>query len=363
MNHNGYKSLMLITSLSLCLIACNSKKAEVEMDIPEEEESFIYVDTLSLHKSVFNKQLVCNGKLAAIQKSDLRMPLSGILRTVNVKEGQIVSKGTVLATIDDRDKALDLERAKREMERARVELQDKLIGLGYSGINDNIPTDLLHRAEVTSGYYSAKYSLESATKNLADCRLVAPFTGKVANVEGKPHQNADKLCTLIDDSYFDVEFKILEAELSTVKIGTEVKVSPFVDETVEVFGTVTEINPTVDEHGLIKINARVKNTSDLLVDGMNVRVIVENSVDGMYVVPKDAVVERDGYHVVFLYQDGKAVWTYVDILYSNLTSFAITGCEKKETHLNDGDIVITSGNLNLADDTTVKLKSPDFADE
>ena len=65
MNHNGYKSLMFIASLSLCMIACNNKKAEVEMDIPEEEESFIYVDTLSLHKSVFNKQLVCNGKLAA----------------------------------------------------------------------------------------------------------------------------------------------------------------------------------------------------------------------------------------------------------------------------------------------------------
>lgn len=363
MKNKVYKFFMLVAATSLCIMSCKNQKSEPEIDIPEEEESFIYVDTLSLHKTVFNKQLVCNGKLAAIQKCDLTMPLSGILNTVNVKEGQIVTKGVVLATIDDRDKALDLESAKREMERARVELQDKLIGLGYSGLNDKIPADLLHRAEVTSGYYSAKYRLEAANKSLADCKLVAPFSGKVANVEGKPHQRADKLCTLIDDSYFDVEFKILEAELTTVKVGTEVKISPFVDETVELIGNVTEINPTVDEHGLIKVNARVKNTSDLLVDGMNVKVIVENSVDGMYVVPKDAVVERDGYHVVFLYQDGKAVWTYVDILYSNLTSFAITGCEKKETHLNDGDIVITSGNLNLADDTTVRLKTPDFADE
>ena len=90
---------------------------------------------------------------------------------------------------------------------------------------------------------------------------------------------------------------------------------------------------------------------------MNVKVIVENSVPNMLIVPKEAVVERDGYHVVFVYDKDthRAVWTYVDILYSNLSSFAITGCEKKQTEVNVGDIVITSGNLNLADDTEVKI--------
>ncbi len=43
-------------------------------------------------------------------------------------------------------------------------------------------------------------------------------------------------------------------------------------------------------------------------------------------------------------------------MYGNLTSFAITGCERKNTTVNEGDIIITSGNLNLADDTEVKIK-------
>lgn len=90
---------------------------------------------------------------------------------------------------------------------------------------------------------------------------------------------------------------------------------------------------------------------------MNVKVIIENSVPDMFVVPKEAVVERDGYHVVFVYDPStrRAVWTYVDIVYSNLTSYAITGCERKNTTVKAGDIVITSGNLNLADDTEVKV--------
>ena len=136
-----------------------------------------------------------------------------------------------------------------------------------------------------------------------------------------------------------------------------VKVSPFIDESIVLGGTVTEINPTIDEKGLVTVKARVKNNSDRLLDGMNVKVIIENSVRDMFIVPKEAVVERDGYHVVFVYdkETHRAIWTYVDILYSNLSSFAITGCEKKQTTVNVGDIVITSGNLNLADDTEVKI--------
>ena len=74
------------------------------------------------------------------------------------------------------------------------------------------------------------------------------------------------------------------------------------------------------------------------------------------VVPKDAVIERDGYHVVFMYKDGEAVWTYVDVPYANIGYYAITGCERKGTQVKAGDVVITSGNLNLADGTQVHVK-------
>ena len=94
-----------------------------------------------------------------------------------------------------------------------------------------------------------------------------------------------------------------------------------------------------------------------MLDGMNVRVIVEEKMQNMFVVPKDAVVERDGYHVIFLLEEGRAVWTYVDVVHSNISSFAITGCQRKETTIKEGDIVITSGNLNLADGTEVMVEN------
>ena len=166
-------------------------------------------------------------------------------------------------------------------------------------------------------------------------------------------QPKEKFCTLIDDSSFDVEFSILEAELQSVGIGQHVTVSPFVRENEVFTGRVVEINPSIDEKGQVMVRARIRNRGGLLMEGMNVKVVIDKSVPDMFVVPKDAVVMRDGYHVLFRYQEGRAVWTYVDVVYANISSYAVTGCERKETTIADGDVVITSGNLNLADGTEV----------
>ena len=344
--------------LSFFLAACGSDKEKKEenanMEMHQQQMSETYVDTMVLHQAEFNKQIVCNGRLRARTKSELNFTIQGVIATVCVKEGQHVAKGALIATLDRLDKERDLEKAEHELQKAKVDLTDKLISLGYNDMN-TVPAEVMQRAEVMSGYYSAKFQLQSAKKALADCNLYAPFSGRIANLEAKKFQKSDKVCTLVDDAGFEVEFKVLEAELSGVHVGQKVKVTPFVQDSIQYEGKVTEINPIVDDKGLVKIRAQLSNKGNTLLDGMNVRVIVEKKMQNMFVVPKDAVVERDGYHVIFLLEEGRAVWTYVDVVHSNISSFAITGCKRKETTIKEGDIVITSGNLNLADGTGVMV--------
>lgn len=339
--------------------SCSNKKTEQpnNMETHQQTMSETCVDTMTLRASVFDKQIVCNGRLRAKTKSELNFVTQGVTAEIYVKEGVNVSKGTLIASLDKRERLRELEKAEKELERAKVELVDKLIDLGYDATMQGIPDDVMKRAEVTSGYFSAQYQLQTAKKALNECNLYAPFSGRIANLEARPYQNNSKICTLIDDSQFEVEFKILEAELSSLRKGQKIKVSPFVSDSLAFEGVITGINPLVDDKGLVKVMARLDNKNGELIDGMNVRITIEDEVRNMFVVPKDAVVERDGYHVVFIYKDGQAVWTYVDILHSNINSFAITGCQRKETSIHEGDIIITSGNLNLADGTKVKLNS------
>ena len=351
--------IMIALSAAVLIISCSDKSEKKEKDAERSAQAMseIYVDTMTLISSPFNKEVVCNGRITATNKSDLRFKRDGITVQLNVREGQHVGKGTVIASLDKEECLREIEKAEHDLFKAKIDLADKIIGLGYDPDADNIPKDLLQRAEVSSGYYSAKYQLETANRALADCDLRAPFSGRIANLDAKAFQKGDKVCTLIDDSSFEVEFKVLEAELENVRIGQKVRISPFISDSKEFEGVVTSINPQVDEKGLVKISAKMTGKDSEIIDGLNVRVIAEQKLEDMFVVPKDAVVERDGYHVIFRYKDGHAQWTYVDVIHSNINSFAITGCKRKDTSIAEGDIVITSGNLNLADGTEVRIRN------
>lgn len=356
------RHLPAIVAALVLLTACNASKDKKEENNERGQAELTenYVDTMTLRLTDFNREVVCNGHLRARMKTQLVPHHTDAVTSIYVREGQWVDRGTLLAVTDEAQYAREVERAEREVEKTHVDLADKLITMGYDVDTDltprgNIPEDILRRVEVTSGHYSARYQLQTALQNLSDCRLKAPATGRIADITAQLHQRADKFCNIIDDTEFDVEFSVLEAELAVIRPGQCVHVSPFVDDSLVVDGRVMSVNPSVNDKGMVKVTARVKGQPELL-DGMNVRVVVERSVPRMFVVPKDAVVERDGYNVVFLYDGGYARWTYVDILHSNISHHAVTGCARKETELHEGDIVITSGNMNLADDTKVELK-------
>ena len=71
---------------------------------------------------------------------------------------------------------------------------------------------------------------------------------------------------------------------------------------------------------------------------------------------EEQVLETLGEKVWRVEGQQNALWIamdYVDVVYSNISQYAVTGNARKETKIEDGDVVITSGNLNLADGTEV----------
>ena len=294
------------------------------------------VDTVILSRRTFRRQLTANGKLSAVRKSALGFRSSGIIASVNAENGDAVRKGDVIASLDMTEKRLALRSARLSLEKAEMELYDVLAGLGY---------------------IVAVYSLEGAEYDYTGASITAPFSGKVAGVELKPYDasGSSPFCTLIDDSEFDVTFTVLEAEYGFLARGLKVKVEPFSSSGDVLYGEIVSVNPSVDENGLVSVKARVPNDGSL-VDGMNVSVSVEKDVDARLVVPKSAVVIRDNEYVLFRYVDGRARWTYVHIVMDNSESYAVEANVERGAELEEGDAVIISGNLNLADDSEVRIK-------
>lgn len=345
---------------TLLLFSCNGMKEKNEtiknVALRANKNS---VEIMVLSKGTFPKQLVSNGKLNALCKSELKFRLTGEIAQISVKSGEHVASGQMLAKLNDADYRQRLEQVQTSLKKSTLDLQDVLIGLGYDPKDStSIPKDKMELARIKSGYASNLSEFETAKRNLADCQLTAPFSGMVANIIQKAYEqtNGQPFCTLIDDSRFEVVFQVLETELESITMGSGVKVIPYSNETLVVTGTIAEINPVVDQNGLVKVKAQVQNPGSL-IEGMNVKVLIAKEVPDQFVVPKSAVVLRDNFEVLFRVVNGKAYWTYIKTVLENSDSYSvIPNPDKESASLNVGDTIIVSGNLNLAHESEVEIK-------
>ncbi len=320
---------------------------------PEENK----VEVIGLKRAPFSHQLISNGRLHAVSHAELTFRATGTVVAVNFSEGERVPKGAVIAAIDSESQRLTLESAQIALRKAELDLFDVLAGQGYS-ISDtmSVPKEVLAVAKIRSGYDAAVNTVHRARFDYDGCFLKAPFAGKIADLKAERYGRTpnEPACSIIDDSCMEVEFTVLESEYPFLANGQDVRVMPYADQTIYVRGEVKTVNPAVGDKGQVKVTAVVRNDGRLL-DGMNVKVIVEKDVPAQLVVPRSAVVIRDNQEVIFVHKDGKARWTYVNVLMSNSESHSVVANEDRGAELHEGDQIIISGNLNLADGSAVTV--------
>ena len=343
--------------LCFFLLSCSSKKdkaneGSVSTVLPDEVSE---VRAMRLELTDFYHELIANGVVSARNKADLRFQLSENIAAIYVKNGDRVKKGQKIAMLDQFKLQNALSQAKDNLERAKLDLQDVLIGQGYS-LNDpaRIPPEVMQLAKVKSNYDGSANQYALAEYNLNNSILYAPFDGVVANLFSKAYNQPDgsqPFCTIIDNLHPETDFKVLESELPFLRLGDKIRVSPFSANDYSCEGQIAEINPSVDQNGMVMVKAFINNPKNQLYDGMNVKIHMQRSIGRQLVIPKEALVLRTNRKVVFTLKNERAQWVYVQTGLENSSSYVVT------EGLNAGDSVIYEGNINLAHETPVKLKT------
>ncbi|RGX78205.1 efflux RND transporter periplasmic adaptor subunit [Bacteroides stercorirosoris] len=356
MKTQNYRLLLCLALFMLT--ACSGAKKEEAADegvttvLPDEKNE---VTVVTLKRQTFNHELVSNGKVVAGGMADLRFESSGIVAQIYVKNGDRVRKGQKLAELDKFRLKNKTAQSKDALEKSKLELQDVLIGQGYVADDTaKVPDDIMQLARVKSGYDQSLSQYELAKYEEEHATLVAPFEGVVANLFSKPYNAAgtsDAFCTIIGIQGMEADFTVLESELPLIKSGDKVVVTPYADPSAKYEGRISEINPLVDDKGMVKVKA-VVNGQGKLFSGMNIRVNVYRSLGEQLVIPKSSVVLRSGKQVVFTLEDGKAKWNYVHTGLENAESYTVADDGVKE-----GDMVIVTGNVNLAHEAPVIIKN------
>ena len=348
----AFAIIALTGSLAACSGSDSSKSDGSDSVTTVLPNKIAEVRTLELQPKIFSHEIISNGKMAAHDVADLRFASSdAIIDKIYVKNGDRVRKGQPIASLDRFKLENSLTQHRNDLAKARLELADVLIGQGYDPEKpESVPAEVMKLARLRSGLDQAETVIEATNRDIQQSTLTAPFDGVVANlfqhVNNRPDAS-EPFCRIIGSGAMDVDFSVLESELSILRPGDEVTVTAFASSDTHT-GRVTEINPLVDKDGLVKVRATVPSPTGLY-DGMNVKVSVHRAIDNLLVVPKTAVVLRTGKQVVFTLEGNRAMWNYVHTSLENMNEVVI------DDGLTPGMTVIYDGNVNLAHEAPVKV--------
>lgn len=190
------------------LIGCNGSGADEQNEAPVWP---VKMATISNAGDIQERQFA--GRVRAVQTLDLSFQVGGKLNQFNMTEGEIVPKGTLIASLDSQD----FKRRVREAE-VNVELLEKTVARQRSLAERNV-ISRQQLDETETNFSLAKVALENAAQDLAYTRLQAPFDALITRrlVENYTNvQSGQGIVRLQDVSEVRIEVSVPEKLLATI---------------------------------------------------------------------------------------------------------------------------------------------------
>ena len=244
--------------------------------------------------------------------------MGGIVKSILVKEGQIVSKGQVVATIENTD-LVALQREyftackEAELARADVARQQTLqqSGAGVKKTLQQAQKDLRVAEASVAGIGQQLRQMGVSTIRVAKGTFAttfpvcAPIGGMVSRLSASLGSYADMQTPLMqirNNNAMEADLNIFESDLSRVKIGDRVTLTLANRPGVTLTGSIYGINGYFND-GTKTVAAHVRLDGivrEQLVDGMFVSGSVAVGTQRCEALPTRAIVAADGKKYVFL---------------------------------------------------------------
>ena len=267
----------------LLLGACGKRDAKVA------EEKTVNIQVKAVETKSLRPFIETIGSMKAFEQVVASSEIEGILRTTNVEEGAFVSKGALLATVEDRDYASELRRVEYALKQAEATLVNTKAEFGRKEAlyKEELVTkqqfdDVATRMAVADAEVErSRAALAIARERFAKTRILAPMAGYISEKkisQGEYVRNGTPLYTHVQIDPLKLLFTVSEKDIGRLKISQDVhfKVDAYPDR--EFKGRVTILYPTIDERTRsLMVEARdtiVIPVTSMLYEGKNVKVFV-----------------------------------------------------------------------------------------
>lgn len=330
--------LMLLATL----VGCKQKEEKTEV-------AAIRVETVNVTESPVSAGRTYSGVIEESKGTVLSFKVAGTIQSLAVTEGQKVSKGQLIATLDGASLQSNYEIAKSALATAQ-DTYDRMKQLHDA---NSLPD--MKWVEVSNALSAAKSTCDIAKNALNDTKLYAPFSGVISQKfmdAGSTAAPAVPIVKLVEISPVKASISVPENEVSEFGTGAEANITVTAADGATITGRLTEKGVAADPLSrTYTIKFTANNPDGKLLPGMLCNVSLKSVGEtSAIVLPTESVLlDNENQAFVWVVEDGKAVKRNIE-----LGSYTVDGVIAA-SGLSAGDEVIISGQQKVS--TGMKVES------
>jgi multidrug efflux system membrane fusion protein len=358
-----YKGVLILGAVLFLFNSCKDKVVEETVPVRPvlyQEVGYLGGDNIRTFSGTARTEKVIN----------LSFRSSGIITLFNLKIGQQVKKGDLLARLDNVQARLNYESAISAQNSAASQMNTAKLSLERTRVlYEKGSLSLSEYESAKNSFKTAQASFESAQRKVGIEQesirfgfVNAPEDGIIAAVDAEIEENVSagqNIAVLNAGTDMEIAIGLPESVINRIVSNMEVSINFPVVENTDFKGIVTEVSPSVDSNtATYPVRIVVTNPSDAIRSGMAANVTFDlgsgANAKKQLVVPPISVGEDGEGRFVFLLNEADNQTTvkkqYITVGDLSSEGFAIV------KGLSFGDKVATAGLQTLLDGQQVKLQ-------
>ena len=337
-----------VVGMMMFKLLSNKKTTENRVyQYDKEKPISVSVDTIRLQNIVDAGNYT--GTFEPNKETKISADIQGKINAVLVDIGSYVSKGQTLIQLDNSLLKLQLQTVEVQIEG----LEDDVKRYTILTEADAVQGVQLEKARL--GLKSAKIQRATLLEQISKTSIKAPFNGIVTaklNEEGGFAAPGVPLLQITDISTLRFTVNVPENDLVKFQNNQTYKINADVYPDISLSGKVSMIGSKANMGNSFPIQFQVANTKNLSIkSGMFGKVnLSESEQEQGILIPTSAIMEENGIAKVYVIKNGKAV------LKTITTSKTIGNKTLVSSGLNENDIIVTNGFINLFDNANITTK-------
>lgn len=327
------------------VLSNNKKKNEEKTAMAAQTTDAVAVRMTTVASKNLNLDFTTNGNFQPNREMDFASENAGRVVRILVKEGSYVRPGQTLAVIDAGILNIDLESSQAALDNALRDQQRFENAYKTGGVTQQQLDQIRLQVE------NAKARVNQAKIRTSDANVRSSISGVVNKKYVEPGAYVSpgtRLFELVDVSKLKLIVNVNEYQVTQLKVGDKVDITASVYPDKKFYGKISFIGNKADAALNFPVEIEVDNSKNDLKAGMyGTALFAFDNQKSSLVVPRSAFAGSVSSNEVFVVENGVAKARKV-------TSGKVVGNEVEILDgLQEGEKVITSGQINLEDGSKV----------